>query len=374
MKKHEIYYMTGMLLFTALLNVLSWVSPSFADAYTDRIFPFFKGTYGRLTSLFPFSVGEWMILAGLVWLAALAVILLLCLIRRTPVLRRRARSFLRATAHLLVLIFLIMTLNCFILYHCTPLSPGGPETARAYTVSELACLRDYVVAEAAACCEQMPHTPEGLLEAPQDLTGKAQAAVHGLAPEYPRFSGYAVTPKPLALSGFISQQHMQGYYFPFSMEANYNTIMQAGSRPFTLCHELAHTFGYIYEDEANYLGFLACTRSEDPFLVYSGWLGILNYVDNAFYRSVGKAEYRRHIQVPEQVRLDNRFLTDEDWVLVEEASPFDTETVHKAADTFVDTTLKVNGVADGYASYDRVVELLLRHYIGTGLLVPQQVP
>ena len=91
-------------------------------------------------------------------------------------------------------------------------------------------------------------------------------------------------------------------------------------------------------------------------------------MDNAFYRSVSREEYRRHVRVPDQVRLDNRFLTDEDWLLVEEASPLDTEKVHQAANTFVDTTLKVNGVQDGYASYDRVVELLLRHYIGTGLL------
>ena len=368
MKKRELYYMTGMLLFTALLNALSWILPSFSDFYTDHIFLLFTGSLGRLTSLVPFSVGERMIAAGVLLLLVLAVLLLLYPFVHRQNFRRRARGFFRFMAHLVIVVALVMTLNCFLLYHCTPLSPGGSGTERRYTVKELACLRDYIVEEASDFCGSLPHSDDVLLLAPEDLTARAMTAVKSLSAEYPRFSSYCVTPKPLSCSGFISQQHMQGYYFPFSMEANYNTIMQVGSRPFTLCHELAHTHGYIYEDEANYLGFLACIKSGDPFLVYSGYLGVLNYVDNAFYRSVSREEYRRHVRVPDQVRLDNRFLTDEDWLLVEEASPLDTEKVHQAANTFVDTTLKVNGVQDGYASYDRVVELLLRHYIGTGLL------
>ena len=54
-------------------------------------------------------------------------------------------------------------------------------------------------------------------------------------------------------------------------------------------------------------------------------------------------------------------LTDEEWARIEEKALFRTETVSRAADTFVDTTLKVNGVADGKVSYSRVVELMLRY-------------
>ena len=155
---------------------------------------------------------------------------------------------------------------------------------------------------------------------------------------------------------------MCGYYFPFSMEANYNKIMYIANKPFTMCHELAHTRSYIYEDEANFIAYLACTQSEDAFFEYSGYLGVLNYVNNAFYENVSKEEYAKHIAVSDLVRSDDIFLTKENWEKVEEKSPLDTQKVRKAADTFVDTTLKVNGVGDGKASYNRVIELMLLEY------------
>ena len=51
---------------TVLLNVIAWNSTAFCDAYITYIFPIWVNTYGRLTGLFPFSVGEWLIVAGVV--------------------------------------------------------------------------------------------------------------------------------------------------------------------------------------------------------------------------------------------------------------------------------------------------------------------
>jgi hypothetical protein len=36
--------------------------------------------------------------------------------------------------------------------------------------------------------------------------------------------------------------------------------------------------------------------------------------------------------------------------------------VDKAADVFIDTNLKVNGISDGKVSYSRVVRLLLQYW------------
>ena len=56
------------------------------------------------------------------------------------------------------------------------------------------------------------------------------------------------------------------------MEANYNDVMYIMNKPDTFCHELAHLRGYIYEDEANFIGYLACVESEDAFFQYAGYL------------------------------------------------------------------------------------------------------
>ena len=39
-------------------------------------------------------------------------------------------------------------------------------------------------------------------------------------------------------SDFMCQMYMCGYYFPFSMEANYNDVMSIMKKPATMCHEL----------------------------------------------------------------------------------------------------------------------------------------
>ncbi|MFQ8979614.1 MAG: DUF3810 family protein [Waltera sp.] len=42
-------------------------------------------------------------------------------------------------------------------------------------------------------------------------------------------------------------------------------------KPATMCHELAHIRGYIYEDEANFIAFLACVESDDSTFQYAGY-------------------------------------------------------------------------------------------------------
>jgi hypothetical protein len=195
-----------------------------------------------------------------------------------------------------------------------------------------------------------------------DMEYEARVSMQNLSDIYPRMSGFQVTPKTLDSSVFMSQQYMQGYYFPFSMEANINGLMSIGNKPFTMCHELAHTRGYIFEDEANLIGFLACINSDDVFFQYSGYLSMLNYVNNTFYRSVDIDTYNSHVKVSDLVWYDDQFLTKEAWEYVNSHSILPTETVKKAADTFVDTTLKVNGIKEGMLSYNHVVDLLLTHY------------
>lgn len=56
-----------------LLQVVAWSSRSLSDAYIDYIFPIWVNTYGRITGLFPFSVGEWLIVAGILVVLAAVV-------------------------------------------------------------------------------------------------------------------------------------------------------------------------------------------------------------------------------------------------------------------------------------------------------------
>ncbi|MBE5844337.1 MAG: DUF3810 domain-containing protein [Butyrivibrio sp.] len=361
----------SIFILTIVLNILSIVSTGFADFYTRYIFPIWERIMGGITSPMPFSFGEWMIIAGLLWLLVLLISFIVFCVKKN----RFFVGFGRATIDLLIIIALVMTLNCFINYHTTPIGEEMTKEAggekRQYTVSELAEYRDFVVTRCNELAEKMDRDENGFVRyAGTDdvdtvnalMAKEAKKSMAGLSDRFPKLSGYYVNAKPLLFSGFISQQYMQGYYFPFSMEANYNNVMYVMNKPFTMCHELSHTKSYIMEDEANFLAYLGCTNSEDEVFEYSGYIGILNYVNNEFYNNVTKEEYESHVKLSDKVKTDNIFLTKESWDKVEENAVLSTETVKQAADTFVDTTLKVNGIDDGIASYSRVVELLLMDY------------
>jgi hypothetical protein len=367
-----------IILICVLLNFVAWKSAAFSDFYVKNIFPVITLLYGRLTSVFPFSVGEIM-LVFIVLFVLFSVIFVLvhsCFLiygnsaasvgkryfKAQKVFERISNALYKISPVLMAIICTVMTLNCFILYHTSKIQLFSGADSTECDIQQLAELRDYVVKKCNELAKEVPHDEYGNVIYEGDMQKTAIAAMSNISDRFPRLGGYYVTPKALYFSDFMSQQYMQGYYFPFSMEANYNDTMSIMNKPFTMCHELAHTHGYIYEDEANFLGFLACISSEDPVFQYSGYLGVLNYINNDFYNAVSKAEYNSHVKISARVKYDNQFMTDEAWVKVEEKAVVKTETVKKAAETFIDTNLKVNGVSSGKCSYSHVVALIMDYY------------
>lgn len=377
----SVFIQLGIIIFSTLFIIACLASTSFADWYTNTIFPVWVNTYGFVTSFFPFSFGEKLIYIGLILVLILLVILVYLAVSFLSFLIKRKKNkhsfndssnnkfriplfikrYLRFISWILTIIYLVMNLNCFSLYQCTQIPCGS-----SYTLEELTLLRDHLVNILNEYSLLFERDEKGNIIYEGDMEYEARIAMQNLSDIYPRMNGFQVTPKTLDSSVFMSQQYMQGYYFPFSMEANINGLMSIGNKPFTMCHELAHTRGYIFEDEANLIGFLACINSDDTFFQYSGYLSMLNYVNNTFYRSVDIDTYKSHVKVSDLVWYDDQFLTEEAWEYVNSHSILPTETVKKAADTFVDTTLKVNGVKEGKLSYNHVVDLLLTYYDYSG--------
>ena len=364
------------LVLCGIFNLIAWKSTAFSDFYVDNIFPRLTSVYARITSIAPFSVGEWLLVLVVIYVATTVLFILLHTIflgiyhfflskkesvkEAKKVLDGISDFFYRVTPVLLAITCVIMSLNCFVLYHTSkvPLYAEG----ESYDLQQLAELRDFVVKKCNELSKQMPRDEKGNVVYEGNMTETARRSVAALSDDYKRFDGYFSVPKDLYFSEFMCQQYMQGYYFPFSMEANINSKMAIMNKPFTMCHELAHTHGYIYEDEANFFGFLACIRSDDIVFQYSGWLGVLNYINNDFYRAVDKDVYNSHVKISDRVKFDNQFVTEDEWKEVEKKAVIKTETVKKAADAFIDTNLKVNGVLEGKVNYTRVVGLIMDYY------------
>lgn len=370
---------------TVLLNVLAWNSNGFCDWYVLHVLPVWVNTYGRVTGLLPFSLGEFLLIAAciLLLLFVLAGIIYILLKGFESAARRRGESEENGIIHKIkkviyryyvvciwigLGIFVVMTLNCFICYHGTNFSARYfqelEQEEHTYSLEELLVVRDYVVTKCNELSEKVERDAEGNVIYSGDMEAMAIRCMQELGREYEQLSGFYPRPKKIYNSGFLSQQHMQGYFFPFTMEANINKVMKIMHKPATMCHELAHLRGFLQEDEANLIGYLACINSGDIFFQYSGYLSVLNYLDNDFYRAVGgsKQDYLSHVQVSPVVRQDNQFLSEEAWEEVEQKAIIPTETVDKISDEIVEVTLIMNGVKDGALSYCRVVGLLLDYY------------
>ncbi len=379
-----------------LLNAAAWNSTGFCDWYIAHIFPLWVNTYGRISGIFPFSVGEWLIILGLFVLGAAvilgmlwAVLKLICFIRKkrlSDTFRKFGKAYYRFFAWALLIVCLVMTLNCFILYHASTFSEHYfGEDDGEYTLEELITVYNLAAESCNRLSGQMERDETGMVlyqgstgelaeaayrEQLCDMADQARGLMRQLGQDYGQLDGWYPRPKAMFFSDFMCQQYMQGYYFPFSMEANYNDVMHILNIPATMCHELAHLRGYIYEDEASFIAYLACVQSENAFIEYAGYLSVLPYLYNDLYKVYqtdreayeAAVENVRPVAVLEQVWTDGIFVSDEEWERIEGKALIDTETVNKAADTFIDTNLKVNGIADGKVSYSRVVRLLLQYY------------
>lgn len=382
-KISKIIYVIGML-GVIMLNYLAWRSREFCDWYIDHIFPVWLNTYARLTSALSISVGEIMLILA-VGITAFGIGFLIYNLIRKGKYTTGLLKYGRTYAWIVLVVGYVMTLNCFILYHATGFAQkymvketgtmvvDMSDTAvvevdtkgkSAYTKKNLATLRDYLVEQCNTLADQIDRDEQGTAVYSGDLIAESVHAMETMGQQYDRLSGYYVTPKYLKCSEFFSQQYIMGYYFPFSMEANINSVMYITNVAPTVCHELAHTKGFIFENDANMIGYLACIQSDDTFLQYCGYLSVLNYVNNDFYKSVNKSTYKKHVRISDRVADDNVFLTREDWQAVEKKAVVKTSTVKKVSNNLLNTNLKLNGVDEGIQQYNEVVNLLLDYYDG----------
>ncbi len=372
MKKRKLWLPAAFILFAVILNITGRVCRPFTDFYVTYIFPLWAATYGRVTGTFPFSVGEWMLYLAVVMSFVLAFggAVYGTFRKKLPDKWKRIyKKYAFFYYWIFGIVCVIMTLNCFLLYQSSPISERyqiGAGQGREYGISEITLVRDYVVEQANALSVTFDRDEKGYLVYPASFTDEAKAQMQRLGEKFDVLSGYYPDPKGLAISGFYSQQYIMGYYFPFSMEANYNRQMYLTNIPVTMCHELSHLKGFIREDEANFIGYLACVDSGDPLFRYSAYLSVIGYLDRDFFRAVGEDSevYLSHPVINDLVVEDRKFLTQETWEKVEDNAVLKTETVKQAADAFLDTTLTLNGVEDGRISYSRVVDLLLQYYDG----------
>lgn len=391
-------YWLFIIIFSIVILFLNGMArwQKFCDFYTDNLFGIWSETYGRLTGLFSFSVGE-ILIALAVIILLIAVICAVCLIffRKKEGYKCFCAVYFKSLLVLVLSVLLVVTLNCSLLYNCSRLEVvsnsdrqsdsiqnvqtgetqnGDDNNDAQYTISDmnkLLILRNYLVEKCNELSLLVERDEKGNMIYSVDLDDALTQSLRALSEDYPRLSGYYPKAKPMLGSYFMYQADTLGIYFPFSMEANYNQYVSNAYKASTIAHELSHLKGYIYEDEANFIAFMACIGSEDLAVQYSGYLSVLGYVESDIYNMyncisfVGKGTYEEFcgdVKISEQVFMDNVCYTEETLEALDRKNPLiDTDVVSRVSESFTDSYLDYYGAE---ANYDEVTLLLIQYYDG----------
>ncbi len=207
---------------------------------------------------------------------------------------------------------------------------------------------------------ELHRTPDGFVPtlAPEGLAAADAAIDFGYAripvgPGWPADLQRSRGPtKGLLSSRLYSWLGIGGFYFPFTAEANINLLAPEWQQPHTMAHEKAHQRFVASENEANFVGFLACVHSDDPFVRYSGWLfaqrQTLFALASADWWAFLRQVERRHPGVQRDVDHARAFWTGYDGPVAQISSAVN------------DAYLRANAVQGGVGSYGRSLELLVR--------------
>ena len=128
-----------------------------------------------------------------------------------------------------------------------------------YTVEELQEVCLWLTEEVNTWSAQVPRGQDGQMELKGSSEKKAVEAMESLGEIYPQLEGYYPRPRGSQSLDLVGAEADRSV-FALTIEANYNTAMTPYNIPFTACHELSHLRGFMQEEEANFIAFLACRR------------------------------------------------------------------------------------------------------------------
>ncbi len=362
MKKRYIIPIVISILMLAV-NIVSRFSRQFSDFYVQKLFPHISGIFSHISGLFPFSVGEVMIIAGILLVVIGLPLFLIMLLVKKDKRRKTVGIFACTVLWVFTFIWSTETLNCFVMYQCTPFSERYFGSGSERSTEQLTQLYSMLVDEANELAKQVPRDENDRFILTCDYDKEAKETMKRTGMKYPQLKGYYPTAKKIQFSYLMSQSNLLGIYFPFSLESNYNKDMVSTNYPSTICHEYAHLKGIIQEDEANFISFIANVESENIEFRYSGYLNALEYVHNEIYEQKITSAYGITDKISDKVMNDwFRFMPDDYWEINKKKEVIPTETVSTVSDAAIDTNIRLNGRDEGIKAYSHVVNLLLDYY------------
>ena len=346
--------------FFFVIHLIFVASPSFSDLFNRTIGASTRFVFSFFSGLISFSLAE----AVIIFSPAALVFYILFTVRCS---KRSAEKGIRCVIGFISLIPLVYSLFVLTLaagYY----SPGIDEKmgfrnqnidsddlydSAVYLTEKINCVSEnvYYVYHSHSI---MPYSNHEMIE-------KVDREFSSFDDEFGLIVNFRSSVKQIALSVPMTYTHISGVYSFFTGEANINVNYPDFILPFTTAHEIAHQRGISREDEANFVAYLICERSDDPFFRYSAYLNMLEYIMDDLYSSDINEYYDIWLRLNDSVRYD----------LSAYSKFFDAyrdSAASRVSFQINDAYLKAQGT-EGVESYGGVVTLFVKYFKGV-LLVP----
>ena len=343
----------GLAALCGLLYIVMMNSVAFSDWFNQTVSAALRALFANITDWLPFSLGEMTL-----WMIPLTLFLVL-----RHAIRHRCDTWRTAMVYVGILLAAVVTLfSVFVLnfaagYRGSTLDDKLELNREKVSAEELydtaVILIDAINRETA----EVDFGSDGFSVMPYSLA----AMNRHLADAYRDFAdGHEFIHhmdsriKPVLASEVMSYMHITGVYSFFTGEANLNVNFPDYTLPYTAAHELAHQRGIAREDEANFVAFLVCMDADDPYIRYSGYLNLYEYVANALWKADKDLYYKAvaHLNtaVKEEMTAYNRFY-----------DKYRESTVSQVSNTINNSYLQSQGTP-GTKSYGMVVDLAVAYY------------
>jgi hypothetical protein len=160
-------------------------------------------------------------------------------------------------------------------------------------------------------------------------------------------------------NGFLMRWSTAGIYIPQTGEGHIDRGLLAVQKPFTIAHEMAHGYGVTDEGACNFIAWLTCSRSADPWVRFGGALSYWRYAASSMPDTVVMEALA---SLPPVVRRAND--------LVRKNNAKYPDLLPKLRNGIYASYLKSHGVESGLKSYSEVV-VMVHHYLQTKSVHPQ---
>lgn len=140
-----------------------------------------------------------------------------------------------------------------------------------------------------------------------------------------------------------------GLYFPFTGEGHIDAGLTILQKPYVMAHEMSHGYGFGDEGTCNFIAYVSCIRSDNPFLAYIGHLSYwrtlaTNYLS---YEPDQYRAFRSTLPMAIQADLD---AINANLLAYPDIMP-------ALRDAAYEAYLKSQGIEEGMKNYNRVIML-----------------